>query len=149
MNIISLNHLPNLHQTRKMRVGRGIGSGKGKTAGRGHKGQKARSGYSRKHSFEGGQTSLFRRIPKSGFTSMKNIHQEELALHKISAALQGLGDINLQLLKSHHLLRRSTTKVKVIVQEPMMQPLVFRCPHIHYSKSAAQMISAASGSVLA
>ena len=67
--MISLNNLTQL-KVKKLRVGRGIGSGKGKTAGRGHKGQKSRSGVSIK-SFEGGQMPLYRRLPKRGFNQKK------------------------------------------------------------------------------
>ena len=67
-----LNSLKYKAKTKKIRLGRGIGSGKGKTSGRGHKGQKARSGVAIK-SFEGGQMPLYRRLPKRGFTSMKKI----------------------------------------------------------------------------
>ena len=62
---------PAVEKEKRMRLGRGIGSGKGKTAGRGHKGQKARSGGGVRRGFEGGQTPLYRRLPKRGFT---NIH---------------------------------------------------------------------------
>ena len=66
----------------KKRVGRGSGSGTGKTSGRGHKGQKSRSGYSRKLGFEGGQMPLIRRVPKRGFT---NIHREEYQVVNLKA----------------------------------------------------------------
>ncbi len=62
---------PNVKRTKRTRVGRGMGSGLGKTSGRGHKGQKARSGGGVRRGFEGGQTPLYRRLPKRGFT---NIH---------------------------------------------------------------------------
>jgi len=65
-----LNSLSHKVKTKKTRLGRGIGSGKGKTSGRGHKGQKARSGVAIK-SFEGGQMPLYRRLPKRGFNSIK------------------------------------------------------------------------------
>ena len=69
--MIKLNNLIKI-KTKKLRVGRGIGSGKGKTSGRGHKGQKSRSGVAIK-SFEGGQMPLFRRLPKRGFNPIKKI----------------------------------------------------------------------------
>ncbi|ADM89806.1 putative 50S ribosomal subunit protein L15 [Candidatus Zinderia insecticola CARI] len=66
-----LNKIKNLKKKKK-RLGRGIGSGFGKTSGRGHKGQKSRSGYNIKKGFEGGQTPLYKRIPKIGFKKKKN-----------------------------------------------------------------------------
>ena len=68
--------------TKKIRVGRGIGSGKGKTSGRGHKGQKSRSGVAIK-SFEGGQMPLYRRLPKRGFNSLSKIKIAKINLEKI------------------------------------------------------------------
>ena len=108
----------NNHKTKKIRVGRGIGSGKGKTSGRGVKGQKSRSGVAIK-SFEGGQMPLYRRLPKRGFNSIK----------KISTAIINLGDlqklinnkriildekINIDTLKKSKIFRKSVNKFKVL-----------------------------------
>jgi large subunit ribosomal protein L15 len=96
----------------KKRVGRGIASGTGKTCGRGHKGQKSRTGGKVQVGFEGGQMPLQRRLPKVGFTSMKNINTEELKydyLDKISET-----EITIELLKKYKLIKNKTTKVKVI-----------------------------------
>src|SRR3989338_10361031 len=68
----------------KKRLGRGIGSGLGKTAGRGHKGQRARTGGYHKVGFEGGQMPLYRRIPKSGFRSRKSLFRAEIRLHELA-----------------------------------------------------------------
>src|SRR6266487_5142254 len=73
-------------KTKSKRLGRGIGSGKGKTCGRGHKGQRARAGGFHKLGFEGGQMPLQRRIPKSGFRSRKALHREELRLSDINTS---------------------------------------------------------------
>ena len=96
----------------KKRVGRGMASGTGKTCGRGHKGQKSRTGGKVQVGFEGGQMPLQRRLPKVGFTSMKNINTEELKydyLDKISET-----EITIELLKKYKLIKNKTTKVKVI-----------------------------------
>ena len=108
----------NNHKTKKIRVGRGIGSGKGKTSGRGVKGQKSRSGVAIK-SFEGGQMPLYRRLPKRGFNPIK----------KTSTAVINLGDlqkfinnkkitldekINIDTLKKSKIFRKSTNKFKVL-----------------------------------
>ena len=97
--------------TRK-RVGRGIASGTGKTCGRGHKGQKSRTGGKVQVGFEGGQMPLQRRLPKVGFSSRKNINTVELKydyLEKISDT-----DITIELLKKHKLINNKAKKVKII-----------------------------------
>tara|TARA_B100000902_G_C27053405_1_gene785287 strand:+ start:193 stop:600 length:408 start_codon:yes stop_codon:yes gene_type:complete len=97
--------------TRK-RVGRGIASGTGKTCGRGHKGQKSRTGGKVQVGFEGGQMPLQRRLPKVGFSSRKNINTVELKydyLEKISDK-----DITIELLKKHKLINNKAKKVKII-----------------------------------
>lgn len=97
----------------RTRVGRGTGSGHGKTCGKGHKGQKARSGMNVKPGFEGGQMPLYRRTPKRGFTSAVNTHTEELKL-SLLASLEDKAVISLDLLKEHKLIARRTQKVRVI-----------------------------------
>ena len=96
----------------KKRVGRGIASGTGKTCGRGHKGQKSRTGGKVQVGFEGGQMPLQRRLPKVGFSSRKNINTVELKydyLEKISDT-----DITIELLKKHKLINNKAKKVKII-----------------------------------
>ena len=83
---MKLNNLVKLNK-KKIRVGRGIGSGKGKTSSRGHKGQKSRSGVSIK-SFEGGQMPLYRRLPKRGFKSIRKKNVAILNLSKIQSILE-------------------------------------------------------------
>ena len=104
---------------KKMRVGRGIGSGKGKTSGRGVKGQKSRSGVAIK-SFEGGQMPLYRRLPKRGFNSIKS--KEKTAVINLSK-IQSLIDkniiksnekIDIKLLKSNKLIKKNVTKFKIL-----------------------------------
>ena len=103
----------------KIRVGRGIGSGKGKTSGRGVKGQKSRSGVAIK-SFEGGQMPLYRRLPKRGFNSIKS--KEKTAVINLSK-IQSLIDkniiksnekIDIKLLKSNKLIKKNVTKFKIL-----------------------------------
>jgi len=96
----------------KKRVGRGMASGTGKTCGRGHKGQKSRTGGKVQVGFEGGQMPLQRRLPKVGFTSKKNINTVELKydyLEKVSET-----DITIELLKKYNLIKNKATKVKII-----------------------------------
>ena len=103
----------------KKRVGRGIGSGKGKTSGRGVKGQKSRSGVAIK-SFEGGQMPLYRRLPKRGFNPILN--KQKLAVINLSQ-LQSLFEknkissdvkIDLKFLKTHKLIKKNVTKFKIL-----------------------------------
>jgi len=96
----------------KKRVGRGQGSGTGKTAGRGQKGQKSRSGYSRKRNFEGGQMPLAKRLPKIGFTS-RVVKPYVINIEKIKAVAE-LDEITLESIKSVHKIGKSVTRVKLI-----------------------------------
>lgn len=96
----------------KKRVGRGQGSGTGKTAGRGQKGQKSRSGYSRKRNFEGGQMPLAKRLPKIGFTS-RVVKPYVINVEKIKAVAE-LDEITLESIKGVHKLGKNVTRVKLI-----------------------------------
>ena len=111
MSLHNLQPAPGSTRSRK-RVGRGQGSGTGKTAGRGNKGQKSRTGYSRKRGFEGGQMPLYKRLPKIGFTS-KIEKPYVINVEKIKAVAQ-LEEITLESIKSVHKLGKSVTKVKLI-----------------------------------
>ena len=115
--MITLNNRQKINKT-KIRVGRGIGSGKGKTSGRGVKGQKSRSGVAIK-SFEGGQMPLFRRLPKRGFNSLKKNKIAILNLNKIQALIDkkiiSESDIlNLEILKKNKVFGNSFNKMKIL-----------------------------------
>jgi large subunit ribosomal protein L15 len=109
-----LNHMPRLVTARK-RVGRGTGSGLGKTAGRGHKGQKARTGGEIGF-FEGGQTSLLRRLPKVGFRSHKNHDKKAISTDTIIAIAEALTPLSIDaaLLRTLEILKGRFRKFKVI-----------------------------------
>ena len=96
----------------KKRVGRGIGSGTGKTCGRGHKGQKSRTGGSVQVGFEGGQMPLQRRLPKVGFTSKKNIHTVELKYDYLEKIKEK--EVSIEILKKYKLVKNKAKKVKII-----------------------------------
>jgi len=96
----------------KKRVGRGQGSGTGKTAARGQKGQKSRSGYKRKRNFEGGQQPLAKRLPKIGFTS-KIVKPYVINVEKIKAVAE-LDEITMETIRSVHKIANSVSKVKLI-----------------------------------
>lgn len=130
-------------KTSRRRLGRGIGSGLGKTGGRGHKGQKARAGGTVKPGFEGGQMPLHRRLPKFGFKSRKSYLQQEVAtstLCKLNADV-----IDISVLKSEHILRKSTKYVKVMLSGEVSRS--FTLKGISASKGANAAIVAAGGKV--
>jgi len=111
MGLHNLQPAPGSTKNRK-RVGRGQGSGTGKTAGRGNKGQKSRSGYSQKRGFEGGQMPIQKRLPKIGFTS-KIEKPYVINVEKIKAVAE-LSEITLESIKSVHKLGKSVKRVKLI-----------------------------------
>lgn len=96
----------------RKRVGRGCGSGMGKTSTRGQKGQKSRTGYSRKRNFEGGQQPLARRLPKIGFT-VKNNKPYVINVEKIKAVAE-LAEITMETIRGVHKIANSVTKVKLV-----------------------------------
>ena len=115
--MITLNNRDKINKS-KLRVGRGIGSGKGKTSGRGVKGQKSRSGVAIK-SFEGGQMPLYRRLPKRGFNPISKENIAILNLEKIqsyidSKSINTSDTINSELLKKNKLINKSSAKLKIL-----------------------------------
>ena len=125
------------------RLGRGIGSGLGKTGGRGHKGQKSRSGGSVKPGFEGGQMPVQRRLPKFGFTSQKSLIRQEVRLaelNKVDAEV-----IDLDALKAAGLIRRSTKYVKVVLSGEINKAVSLK--GVPVTKGAKAAIEAAGGKI--
>lgn len=125
------------------RLGRGIGSGKGKTCGRGHKGQRARAGGYHKVGFEGGQMPLQRRIPKSGFRSRMAAHREEIYLSDINA-LEAT-TIDFAVLAANGLVRFNTTDVKIIGKGEINRAITVR--GLSVTAGAKKAIEAAKGKV--
>lgn len=111
MGLHNLQPAPGSVRNRK-RIGRGQGSGTGKTAGKGNKGQRARAGYNEKRNFEGGQQPLARRLPKVGFTS-RVVKPYVINITKNKAVAE-LEEITLESIKSVHKLAKAVTKVKLI-----------------------------------
>lgn len=129
-------------KTTVKRVGRGIGSGLGKTAGKGHKGQKARSGGTIRRGFEGGQTPLMRRIPKRGFN---NIFAKEYATINVSD-LERFEDgtvVNIELLLNEGILRKELDGLKVLGNGNLTKKLTVEAKK--FSASAIEKIEAAGG----
>ena len=130
-------------KTDKKRVGRGIGSGLGKTCGRGHKGQKSRSGGFHKVGFEGGQMPLQRRLPKIGFSSIIGRYTAEIRLgelQKLSAET-----INLDVLKDAGLINKSVKRVKVILSGSINRAVTIK--GLGVTKGARAAIESVGGKI--
>ncbi|HAA90113.1 MAG: 50S ribosomal protein L15 [Thermoanaerobacterales bacterium 50_218] len=129
---------------KRTRVGRGIGSGLGKTAGRGTKGQKARSGGGVRPGFEGGQMPLYRRIPKRGFT---NIFKKEVAIVNVRDLVRFPAGtvVTPDLLKEEGLVKGKKVLVKLLGKGEIDRPLTVKVHQV--SKGAAEKIAAAGGKV--
>ena len=130
--------------TTARRVGRGTGSGLGKTSGKGHKGQKARTGGSIRRGFEGGQTPLYRRIPKRGF---KNHFAKEYAVINVSDLERFDADtvVNSELLLSEGIIRKELDGVKVLGNGNLSKKLTVVATK--FSKTAEEKIQAAGGKI--
>ncbi len=125
------------------RVGRGPGSGSGKTAGRGMKGQKSRSGGYHKIGFEGGQMPLQRRLPKRGFRSLVRRRVAEVRLHELQQV--EAGDIDLTALKTAGIVRHDAIRAKVIASGSIERAVVLR--GIGVTRGAKEAIEQAGGKV--
>ena len=145
---ISLNSLkPAKGSThKKKRVGRGPGSGLGKTAGRGEKGQKSRSGYSRKIGFEGGQMPLHRRLPKRGFTNIFKKRWLEVSLGALDKNFNADEEITPELLHSKGIIKKAKHDVVVLGNGEISKPL--RVSAHRFTKSAREKIEKAGGAVV-
>ncbi len=127
----------------KRRVGRGIGSGLGKTAGRGHKGQKSRAGGFHKVGFEGGQMPLQRRLPKRGFKALAAAYNAEIRLSEL--ALVAVDEIDILTLKQAGLVSAHVLNVKVIASGSLDKAVTLK--GIKATKGARAAIEAAGGKV--
>lgn len=125
------------------RVGRGQGSGLGKTAGRGHKGAQSRSGYRSKAGFEGGQMPLHRRVPKRGFHNPFRVEFVVINLDTIEEAFESGAVVTPELLRERGLLRGGSGPVKILARGDITKPLTIRAHK--FSATAAQKIAAAGG----
>ncbi len=125
------------------RVGRGIGRGKGKTGGRGHKGQKSRSGGYHKVGFEGGQMPLQRRLPKIGFRSKKASRTSSIRLHELAGMEADV--IDLDALQKANLITRKITNVKVVASGKIEKAVMLR--GLGVTKGARAAIEAVGGSI--
>jgi large subunit ribosomal protein L15 len=142
--MVKLHDLSPGQRSDRKRKGRGIGSGMGKTAGRGHKGQKARSGGRVRRGFEGGQMPLIRRLPKRGFT---NIFKEEIAIVNVkdlSRFSEG-AVVTPELMYDEGLVKKLGVKIKLLGKGDLDRPLTVKVHKV--SKAAAEKVTAAGGKV--
>ena len=146
--MIALNTKDKINKS-KMRVGRGIGSGKGKTCGRGVKGQKSRSGVAIK-AFEGGQMPLYRRLPKRGFNPISRTNIAIMNLEKIQSfinekTINPSETINMELLKKLKLINKNSQKLKILGTGELKEKVNIEADLI--SKSAQVKLEKAGGSI--
>ena len=142
--------LNNLHPTKgsthkKKRVGRGPGSGLGKTAGKGNKGQKSRSGYSSKIGFEGGQMPLQRRLPKRGFTNIFKTKWLEISLAKLEANFNAGDEVTPQILHERGLIKKAKHDLVILGTGDFTKSLKISAHR--FTKSAKEKIEKAGGSI--
>ena len=134
-------HAPKGANSNKKRVGRGMGSGMGKTSTRGHKGQGSRSGSSLMRGFEGGQMPLHRRLPKRGFTNIFRTEYTVLSLDRIAEL--GETELTLETLQARGILKKRNGLVKVLANGELTSAVTV---HAHkFSAAAAKAIEAAGG----
>ena len=127
----------------KTRVGRGHGSGQGKTAGRGHKGAQSRSGWKSKRGFEGGQMPIHRRVPKRGFSNPFRVDYVVVNLDTLAEVFDGGSDVTPELLRERGLVREKRALINVLGRGDVTKKLTVRAHK--FSESAAQKIAAAGG----
>jgi large subunit ribosomal protein L15 len=144
---MGLNNLrpPRGQKHPRKRVGRGPGSGHGKTASRGTKGAKSRSGFRFKRGFEGGQMPLHRRVPKRGFTNIFRVEYAVVNLDTLAEMFEAGTAVTPELLRERGLVRQATAPVKVLGRGEITKALTVRAHK--FSGSAAQKIAAAGGTV--
>jgi large subunit ribosomal protein L15 len=149
MAIRNLSNLraPKKANENKKRVGRGMGSGMGKTSTRGHKGQGSRSGSSLMRGFEGGQMPLHRRLPKRGFTNIFRVEYTVLGLDRVAELVeQGTTEFTLETIISLGLLRRKNGLIKVLNNGELTKAVTI---HAHkFSKTAKEAIEKAGGKAI-
>jgi len=130
-------------KSRRNRIGRGMGSGSGKTCGRGHKGQKSRSGGKVRPGFEGGQMPLQIRLPKFGFNSRKAAITAEVRLHELEKVDSEV--IDLEALKKANIVQRGIHRVKVMASGTLTKKVDLK--GIAVTRGARQAIESAGGSI--
>ena len=142
MDLSNLKPAKGAKQNRK-RVGRGPGSGNGKTAGRGNKGAQSRSGYSYKRGFEGGQMPLHRRLPKRGFNNIFRTEYAVVNLDQLEGTFDSGATVTLETLREAGLVHSKHTPVKILGRGEVTKALVVQAHK--FSGKAAEKLAAAGG----
>ena len=130
---------------KRKRIGRGPGSGHGKTAGRGHKGHKSRSGYSRKPNFQGGAMPMFRRVPKRGFNNRWAVTVFAVNVGQINDVFDDGAEVTLEALAAKDLAKGTFDEVKILGDGELTKKLTISAHR--FSKSAEEKITAAGGTI--
>ena len=128
--------------TAAKRLGRGVGSGLGKTSGKGHKGAKARSGGGKRPGFEGGQMPLYRRVPKKGFTNIFRMEYAEVNVGQLEVFTEGTV-VNVELLKAAGIIKKTLDGVKVLGNGELTKKLTVEAAK--FTESAKEKIEAVGG----
>ena len=128
--------------TAAKRLGRGVGSGLGKTSGKGHKGAKARSGGGKRPGFEGGQMPLYRRVPKKGFTNIFRVEYAEVNVGQLEVFTEGTV-VNAELLKAAGIIKKTLDGVKVLGNGELTKKLTVEAAK--FTESAKEKIEAVGG----
>jgi large subunit ribosomal protein L15 len=142
MNLSDLKPARGAKQTKK-RVGRGPGSGNGKTAGRGHKGAQSRSGYSYKRGFEGGQMPLHRRLPKRGFNNLFRTEYAVINLDQLESSFDQGATVTPDTLRAAGLIHGKRLPIKVLARGEVTKALTVQAHK--FSGKAAEKLAAAGG----
>lgn len=144
---MNLNELKPVEGARhyKKRVGRGVGSGMGKTSTRGHKGQNSRSGGGVRPGYEGGQTPLFKRLPKRGFTNISRKEYAVVNLGDIDQKFETGAVVDVNTLKQAGLVKKEYEGVKILGNGELTKPLTVKATK--FSKSATEKITAVGGTI--
>lgn len=134
---------PAVEKKTRRRVGRGIGSGLGKTSGKGHKGQKARSGGGVRRGFEGGQTPLYRRLPKRGFTNIHAKNYVEVTLTMLNKSKAE--EVSAETLLAENIISKVNDGIVILGTGSLEKKLTVKAKR--FTKSAAEKIEAAGGKI--
>ena len=129
----------------RKRIGRGPGSGHGKTSGRGHKGHKSRSGYSRKPNFQGGAMPMFRRIPKRGFNNKFSVEVFAVNVGRLNDLFEDGAEVTLEVMNARNVAKGKFDEVKILGDGELTKKLTVSAHR--FSKSAEEKITAAGGTV--
>ena len=143
MNLFELNKGSGKYKNRK-RIGRGHAAGGGKTAGRGHNGAHSRSGWSKKRGFEGGQTPLFQRLPKRGFSNVRfRVSYDIINVGDLNQVPEDIAMVNLEYLAENGLVRKRHSRLKILGSGKLERKMVVEAAR--FSKTAREQIESLGG----